>query len=294
MSTKAEAGALATRTVRHKFRMDGIWSALSVMAVGLLATFLVYRWIYELQAHGVSPAALAMADMDMKDMHKYWSFPILQASGLVGLFFAYFSVLLGLQQSGRMIVRSPSRYRQINRLHRHLSLVVVTLVVVHVIATAADAMGDSWKTVLVPGQWTRDWPEAVTGYNTGIIATYLLLVLGPTYYYIRRKIGTSRWRFLHRVVPVFYILSFWHAMILGLDIPYYAWIRPVMWLSQVPLLYLLMRRLRGSIVRLQHATTLGDRLAKITCMGLFATSAAAIIAIPILVLTGHSGFIATV
>jgi hypothetical protein len=53
-------------------------------------------------------------------------------------------------------------YRQIDQLHRHLALLVIGLVAVHVVATALDAMGDSWKTVLIPGQWAQlGWPQAV-------------------------------------------------------------------------------------------------------------------------------------
>lgn len=42
-----------------------------------------------------------------------------------------------------------------------ISLLVIGLVIVHVVATALDAMGDSVKTVLIPWQWANQgWPEA--------------------------------------------------------------------------------------------------------------------------------------
>jgi hypothetical protein len=58
---------------------------------------------------------------------------LLQASGLAGLAFAYLSVLLGLQQSARVLPGVPLSYRQIDRLHRRIFLLVIGLVLVHVV-----------------------------------------------------------------------------------------------------------------------------------------------------------------
>jgi len=261
------------------------------MTLGFALTWLVYIWIYSLQARGLSAAALGMSDMHMNDMNIYWSFPILQASGMTGLAFAYVSVFLGLQQTGsgrvRLLPFSPQRT---NLYHQQVSVLVLTLVVIHVTATAFDAMGDNWRTVLLLNQWRKDWPEAVLGYNTGIVAAYLLVVLGPTFY-VRRLVGSARWQVLHRFVAVFYILSFWHAMILGLDVAFYTWIRPLMWLSQIPLLALLIDRLQALS---SSQKTVQRKLLRFGYRGLAAISAGAIGAILALVATGHSGFIKTV
>ncbi len=103
----------------------------------------------------------------MTDIGKYWAFPVLQASGLTGLVFAYLSVLLGLQQSGRAVSWFPLTYRQINRIHRQVSLIVIGLVLIHVVATVFDAMGNTWQSVLLPGAVAATgWPAAVWGFNT--------------------------------------------------------------------------------------------------------------------------------
>jgi DMSO/TMAO reductase YedYZ heme-binding membrane subunit len=105
-------------------------------------------------------------------------------------------------------------------------------------------MGNTWQSVLLPGAVAATgWPAAVWGFNTGILAFYALLLLAPTFY-ARRRIGIRRWRFLHRFVLLFYGLSVWHALILGLDVSYYGWIRPTIWLAQVPLLALVIARIR--------------------------------------------------
>ena len=148
--------------------------------------------------------------------------------------------------------------------------------------------------MLIPGQWaSQGWPQAVWGYNAGIFAVYILVLVAPTYY-LRRMVGLSRWRFVHRFVLVFYGLSVWHALVLGLDVGYYSWLRPLIWLLQVPLLALLIRRLRGPL-RSDRKISGSRRLALLaTRYGLQALSAAAILAIVALVVTGHSGLVATV
>ena len=273
---------------------DAARSALLITTAGVVVTLALYVWIARLQSQDRSPAALAMSSMHMNQMARFWSFPVLQASGLAGLLFAYLTAILGLQQSGRAASWFPLGYRQIDRTHRQLSLLVIGLVAVHVLATALDAMGDSWKTVLIPGQWaSQGWPQAVWGYNAGIFAVYILVLVAPTYY-LRRMVGLSRWRFVHRFVLVFYGLSVWHALVLGLDVGYYSWLRPLIWLLQVPLLALLIRRLRGPL-RSDRKISGSRRLALLaTRYGLQALSAAAILAIVALVVTGHSGLVATV
>ncbi len=263
-------------------------SGVIIAALGFLTTLPFYVWIHDLQAKDRSAAAIGMASMHMNRMHVFWSFPILQATGLTALIWAYLGVGLGLMESGRTISWFPLSRPQVDRLHRQISLLVIALIVVHAAATALDAMGDNFRSAFVP--WQESWKQATFAYNIGIFALYLALLLGPTYY-IRRRIGPVRWRFLHRFSLVVYILSFWHTMILGLDISYYGWVRPFMWVMQIPLLLLFIRRL------LQPAAsgrTLAERKRLVRTAvnrSLAAASALGIVAVPLIVLTGNSGFI---
>ena len=223
------------------------WSLWGLHLLGAALTLLSALYIGQLQSMGRSAAAIAMSDMNMRDMSKYWAFPILQATGLVALLFSYFSALLGLAQlipkgSGFAIRSSTS----VRALHRHTSLCVIVLILMHMLATTLDAMGDNWKTVLIPGTWVdQGWPDAAWGYNFGIFASWLLILLAPTYY-LREFLSIKGWRYLHRLIGVFYIFSVLHAMILGVDVEYYSWIRPTIWLAQIPLLLLLINRLSWS------------------------------------------------
>jgi DMSO/TMAO reductase YedYZ heme-binding membrane subunit len=98
-----------------------------------------------------------------------------------------------------------------------------------------------------------------------------------------------RWRFLHRFVLAFYGLSVWHTLILGLDVSYYAWIRPTLWLAQIPLLAMLIARVRG----VAHSRT-ARPIAAAGRYSVIAVSGAAIVAVLLIVATGNSGFIHTV
>ena len=269
-------------------------AAVIVALVAAAMTLIIAAQLFRLQSVGKSAAAIAMAaDMDMRDTRKYWSFPILQASGLVALALAYVTAVLGLVDGiGKATGRASPRLEHV---HRQISWAVVVLLAVHMVATALDAMGDSWRTVLIPGSWaSQGWPAAVTGYNTGIFAAYLLAILGPTYY-ARRVLSVRTWRLVHRGMAAFYVLSIWHAMILGLDLAYYPWLRPLIWSLQIPLAMLVMVRLYRSAwpstVRERRPTT---RASQIVSAIAFVACGLAAIAILVIVLTGRTGFISTV
>lgn len=260
-------------------------SALIVLVLGALTVLVLYAWIYQQQAAGKSAAAIAMPSMHMNRMGVFWSFPLLQAAGLAALIWAYLGLGLGLLESGGTV-----RWRWLPlsvagrmRLHRHISLLVLGLIMVHILATAVDGMGDNLLTVLVPGQ--AGWAAARFAYNIGIIAFYLAILVGPTYY-IRRRIGVTRWRILHRLAAIVYILSIWHALLLGADIAFYGWVRPVMWLLQIPLLLLFIRRLVTSARGRRRRP-----VARGICYATAAVGAAAIAGVLAVVVTGNSGFV---
>jgi methionine sulfoxide reductase heme-binding subunit len=50
----------------------------------------------------------------------------------------------------------------------------------------------------------------------GQIAAYGMLGLGATFY-VRRRIGTRRWRAAHRWLPVFWLMAVAHGLLVGTD-----------------------------------------------------------------------------
>jgi predicted ferric reductase len=259
----------------------------SIFAAGGALTLALYGYILYYQSTGISKGALAMPSMGMKHIAKFWSFPVLQASGLVAILAAGIAVFFGLQQSSKEARWVKMKPVTVDVVHRSLSLLALGLVIVHVVATAFDAMGDGWRTVLWINGWSKNWPAANYAYNIGVIAFYLILILGPTYY-LRNKIGVRRWKFLHRFIVVFYVLSLWHALILGLDIDGYSWIRPVLWLAQLPLLWFFFLRMKDV------ATKSKSPVGKYVAYAFAAIALLGGLAVIGILVTGKWGFIANV
>src|SRR5581483_3783551 len=266
-------------------RWQAVRSGTLVAVLGIVTCLPFYLVIYHLQARGQSAAAVDMSDMHMDRMGVFWSFPLLQASGIAALIWAYLGIGLGLLVSGRPPSWWPLTRPQTDRLHRQISLLVIALIVVHALATAFDAMGDSLRTVFLPGQ--ESWTAAVLAYNLGIFALYLAVLIGPTYY-LRRRIGTRWWMIAHRAALAVYIMSLWHTLLLGADFAFYSWLRALTWIAQVPLLVLLIRRVLKP--RRRGASRPGSARDWLTPARywLAGISAAAVTAIVVLVDTGHA------
>src|SRR5581483_11686966 len=116
-----------------------------------------------------------------------------RASGIVALALVSLSVVIGLAMATK-VIRRPGLKRACVRLHEHVALIALLAIAVHGLAL----LGDRW---LRPGLRGIAVPFAIsyrpqfTG--LGIIAGYLALLLGPSFY-VRRRIGARRWRQLHR------------------------------------------------------------------------------------------------
>lgn len=275
------------RTQRPSARSQTRRTALVVFGLGLATFFVFYVPIAYLQSNDSSAAAIGMQSMHMDRMKTFWSFPVLQAAGLAALVWAYLGIAFGLlegrQPTDWSRMRLPVSQRL--RLHRQISLLVIGLILVHALATAFNAMGDNLLTVFVP--WQANWSQAIFAYNLGIFALYLAILVGPTYY-LRRMIGVRRWRIVHRLAALVYILSIWHTLILGADIAYYSWIRPMLWLAQIPLLLLLVRRV------IEQAAQPGTgNVARLICGFLAAAAGLSIAGVIIIVATGLSDSVVT-
>ena len=121
------------------------------------------------------------------------------------------SVLLGLTMSSSR--RNPSR-RDLRVLHEALSLTTLALVGLHGISLLGDAfLNPGIAGIIVPfaGEYRPLW----TG--VGILAGYGLAALGLSYY-LRNRIGASRWKRLHRLTALFWLLAIAHTIGAGSDV----------------------------------------------------------------------------
>lgn len=171
-------------------------------------------------------------------LHLLW-WLVSRASGVVALVLVSASVVIGLTMAAK-VVRRPGRKRALVRLHEHLALVALVAIAVHGLAL----LGDGW---LKPGLRGISIPFALTYRpaftGIGIIAGYLAVLLGPSFY-LRRRIGTRRWRKLHRATVLIWGLSAVHAIGAGSDARA-VWLRCVVLTPIVPIFYLLALRVLG-------------------------------------------------
>jgi sulfoxide reductase heme-binding subunit YedZ len=80
--------------------------------------------------------------------------------------------------------------------------------------------------------FVMDYRPLFTG--LGIVAGYLAAILGLTFY-VRRRLGTKRWRKAHRLTPLVYLLAVGHALGAGTDA---RWVAVLLLASATPVLYL--------------------------------------------------------
>ena len=141
--------------------------------------------------------------------HLFWITS--RAAGGAALLLASASVAVGLMMSSR---RRDSNKRDLRAIHEALSLTTLAMVGLHGISLLGDAfLNPGLAGIAIPfaGAYRPVW----TG--IGIIAGYGLAVLGLTYY-LRNRIGAARWRRLHRLTAVFWLLAVGHTIGAGSDV----------------------------------------------------------------------------
>jgi methionine sulfoxide reductase heme-binding subunit len=165
---------------------------------------------------------------------------ISSASGIVALVLISASVVLGLAMAARVLTQ-PGRKRAAARLHEHLALAGLAAIAAHGLALLGDHwLKPGWRGIAIP--FALGYRPAFTG--IGIIAGYLAVLLGPTFY-LRRRIGARRWRTLHRATVIVWVLSAVHALGAGTD-GAKLWLRVVVLTPVAPIIYLLVLRLLGT------------------------------------------------
>jgi sulfoxide reductase heme-binding subunit YedZ len=140
--------------------------------------------------------------------HLFWITS--RAAGGAALILASVAVAVGLMVSAK---RQGSNKRDLRAIHEALSLTTLAMVALHGLALLGDSYlnpGLTGITIPFVGIYRPLW----TG--LGIVAGYGLATLGLTYY-MRDRIGTARWRKLHRLTAVFWVLAIVHTIGAGSD-----------------------------------------------------------------------------
>jgi methionine sulfoxide reductase heme-binding subunit len=155
-----------------------------------------------------------------------------RASGIVALILIALSVAIGLAMAAKAF-RKPGLPRLLVAIHEHAALAALVAIAVHGITLLGDAWLDPGPLgIAVP--FVMDHEPLFTG--LGIVGGYLAAILGLTFY-IRRRIGARRWRNLHRLTPLVYVLGVVHTLGAGSDAGT-PWMAALLLATGTPILYL--------------------------------------------------------
>lgn len=167
--------------------------------------------------------------------HLFWI--VSRAAGTAALLLSSVSVGVGLLMGGRFL---RGRGPDLRVTHEALSLATIVALVVH----GGVLLGDSFLSlsvadVTVPfaSSYKEPWMAI------GIIAGWMMIVLGLTYY-VRGRIGQERWRKLHRLTAVAWALGVAHSLGEGTDAGL-AWFLVATAIVVVPAATLLLGRTAG-------------------------------------------------
>jgi methionine sulfoxide reductase heme-binding subunit len=135
-----------------------------------------------------------------------------RSAAIVAFLLITASVVLGLLMASKLIKR-PGLKRNLVKVHEQMALAALVAIGAHGVLL----LGDAWLKPGITGitiPFTLEYRPVWTG--LGILAGYLALILGPTFYW-RRKIGGRRWRQIHRATVVVFVLAVAHSLGSGTD-----------------------------------------------------------------------------
>ena len=150
--------------------------------------------------------------MTEPDPAKYPWWLASRSAAIVAFLLITAAVVLGLLMASKL-ARRPGLNRKLMKVHEQIALAALVAIGLHGVLL----LGDAWLKPGITGitiPFTLEYRPLWTG--MGIVAGYLALLLGPTYYW-RRKIGTKRWRQIHRTTVVVFVLAVAHSLGSGTD-----------------------------------------------------------------------------
>jgi sulfoxide reductase heme-binding subunit YedZ len=135
-----------------------------------------------------------------------------RSAGIVAFLLITTAVVIGLLMASKLI-RRPGLKRNLVKIHEQVALTALVAIGAH----GVFLLGDAWLKPGITGitiPFTLEYRPVWTG--LGILAGYLALLLGPSFYW-RRRIGARRWRQIHRATVVVFALAVAHSLGSGTD-----------------------------------------------------------------------------
>lgn len=167
--------------------------------------------------------------------HLFWITS--RAAGIAALVLSSATVSVGVL-FGTGLVRAHRS--ELRLAHEALSLATLGTLAVHGLSLLGDGyLHPSLGDIAVPflGSYEPLWT------SMGIVAFWMLLVLGVSYY-ARARIGVERWRRLHRLAALAWVLGLAHALLEGTDAGQ-AWFLAMVAVATAPAFVLLAVRWLG-------------------------------------------------
>ena len=161
-----------------------------------------------------------------------------RAAGIAAVVLASASVGAGLLISGRFL---KGHGPDLRATHEALSLAALVAVVVHAAALLGDTFfHPSIADLTIP--FVRNYREPFMA--IGIIGGWGMVLFGLSYY-VRERIGVARWKVLHRLTAVAWVLSIVHSLGEGTDAGRVWFIATIAITAGPALILLLIRMTRG-------------------------------------------------
>lgn len=168
--------------------------------------------------------------------HLFWITS--RAAGIAALVLCSATVSVGLLFAGRL---ARSHRGELRIAHEALSLAALATLAVHGLSLLGDGyLHPSLGDIAVP--FLGSYETLYT--SMGIIAFWILLVLGVSYY-ARARIGVQRWRRLHRLAALAWLLGLVHSLLEGTDAGE-TWFLAMVAVASTPALVLLLVRWLGA------------------------------------------------
>ena len=159
-----------------------------------------------------------------------------RASGIVALIMVSLAVGLGLSMAGRM-PNQPRLKKALVAVHEQTALAGLVAIAVHAITLLGDRfLHPAPIDLLVPLAMDHARPFTALG----VAGAWLAALLGLSFY-VRRHIGGARWRKVHRLTLLVWVLAVIHAIGAGTDAGS-AWLQAVVLATGAPVLFLTIAR----------------------------------------------------
>jgi ferredoxin-NADP reductase len=158
-----------------------------------------------------------------------------RSSGIVALLCITVSVGLGLAMAGKVAARPLGAH--LMAVHQQTALAGLVAALVHGITLLGDGfLKPSIGDIVLP--FTSAHEPLWTG--LGVTGGWLAAALGLTYW-VRDRIGPARWRSLHRLTILVYVLAVAHTLGAGTDAGQ-PWLLALLALTGAPVLFLFVMR----------------------------------------------------